>query len=439
MRRLSVFLVLAVVAGAMLALPLLSQQTESRPSVQTIRIEGPIEPAAALYVHRSIQAAEQGRAEALIVLLETPGGLDDSMRSMVKDFFASRVPVVVYVSPQGARAASAGAIITLAAHVAAMSPGTAIGAAHPVGLGGEQPDETMASKMENDAAAYARSVAARRGRNVDWAEQAVRKSVSATEEEAKQNNVVDIVAKDLPDLLSQIDGRKVKTAAGEMTIRARDAEVEQINPSLRERFLHVVGNPNVAYLLMLIAIYGIIFELQNPGSVFPGVVGGIALILALFSFAILPVNLAGVLLIVFGIALLITDLFVPGYGILTVGGLIAFVVGSLILFETRSPVFRISVTLVITMAALTAAFFLFAIGAGIRAQKAKIVTGTEGMIGQVVEARTDIAPKGKVFAEGSYWNAAVEGESVKKGESVRIVGARKLLLIVKKETDQDTA
>lgn len=430
MNRFFVFLAIITIAGILLTSLLYAQS--DHPLVNTIRIDGPIEPATAIYVHRGIATAEENGAQALVILLDTPGGLDDSMRSIVKDFYASRVPIVVYVWPQGARAASAGAIITIAGSIAAMSPGTAIGAAHPVVMGGEQPDKTMSTKMENDAAAYARSIAKRRGRNVDVAEQFVRKSISLTEEEAKKKNVIDIIAKNQRDLLNQIDGRKVTTSAGEVTIRSANARTEPIKSSLRERFLHIVGNPNVAYILMLIAIYGIIFELQNPGGVFPGIVGGVALILALFSFAVLPVNLAGVLLIVFGIALIITDVFVPGHGFLTVGGLVAFVIGSLILFETHSPVFRVSVTLVITMAVVTGAFFLFAIGAGLRAQKAKVVTGREGMIGQVVEARTDIAPKGKVFAEGGYWNAVAQGEPIKRGEMVRIVGMDKLLLKVEK-------
>ncbi|HET6453712.1 MAG TPA: nodulation protein NfeD [Armatimonadota bacterium] len=418
---------------AFLLILLCASALAQQPVVYTMQIEGPIEPAVALYVHRSIQIAERNDAQALIVLIDTPGGLGDSMDSITKDFFASDVPIVVYVWPRGAKAASAGAIIALAANIAAMSPATNIGAAHPVAIGGEQPDQVMSKKLENDAAASARKIAKERGRNVQVAEDFVRKSVSLTQDEAKKQNVIDIIADDQKDLLQQINGRKVQTANRVVIINSRNADVRTIAPSLRERFLHVVGNPNVAYILMLIAIYGIIFELQNPGSVFPGVVGGIALILALFSFAVLPVNLAGVLLIVLGIALLVTDVFLPGHGILTVGGLIAFVIGSLILFETRSPVFRISVTLVITMAAVTGAFFLFAVGAGIGAQRAKVVTGKEGMIGQVAEARTDIAPKGKVFAEGSWWNAVTEGEPIKKGELVCITGMDKLLLRVKKQ------
>ncbi|HUV05803.1 MAG TPA: nodulation protein NfeD [Armatimonadota bacterium] len=434
MKRFCAVLAFVVAAGIALATPGSPQQAETRPLINSIRIEGPIEPAVALYVHRGIGTAERNGAQALIVLLDTPGGLGDSMDSIVKDFFASDVPIVVYVWPKGAKAASAGAIITLASHIAAMSPATNIGAAHPVVMGGEQPDEVMSKKLEQDAAATARKIAHDRGRNMDVAEQFVRKSISLTEDEAKEKKVIDIIARDQNDLLKQIDGRKVKMAGGETVIRSRNARVEKIEPSLREQFLHIVGNPNIAYILMLVAVYGIIFELQNPGAVFPGVVGAISLILALFSFAVLPVNLAGVLLIVLGIALLVADVFIPGHGVLTIGGLIAFVVGSLILFETGSPVLRISLTLIITMTALTGGFFLFAVGAGIRGQRARIVTGAEGMIGQVAEARTDIDPKGKVFAEGSYWNALAEGGPIKKGEPVRVIGVEKLLLKVKKES-----
>lgn len=413
--------------------PASAQQPKAQPLVNTIRIEGPIDPAMALYVHRSIRLAEQNRAQALVVLLETPGGLDDSMRSIIKDFFASKVPIVVYVWPNGARAASAGAIITLASNIAAMSPSSAIGAAHPVGFGGGQLDDTMAKKVENDAAAYSRSIAQRRRRNVEWAELVVRESVSASAQEAKEKNVIDIIAKNLDDLLQQIDGRRVNTSAGAVTIRTKNARTEKIDMNVRESFLHVIDNPNIVYLLMLIGLYGIIFELSNPGLVFPGVIGGISLILAMVSLAVLPVNLTGIILLIFGIALMIADVFVPDVGILTVGGVISFVVGSIMLFETNSPAFSLSLVLVITMAILTGGFFLFAVGAGFRAQKGRIVTGKEGMIGKVVEARTDIDPKGKVFAEGTLWNAETVGEPIRKGESVRIVGMENLTIKVVKE------
>lgn len=424
-----------VCASVIIALLQLSPAL-SAPLVNTMRIEGPIDPAVAQYVDRGIGIAERNQAEALIIQLETPGGLMDSMDAIVKDFLASRVPIVVYVSPSGAKAASAGALITLASHVAAMSPATNIGAAHPVGLGGEQQDKVMSKKLEQDAAATARKIAKERGRNVQVAEKFVRESISLTEEEAKKKNVIDIIASDMNDLLKQLNGRKVKVAGEEKIIHTKGARLVPIEPTIREKFLHVIANPNIAYVLMLIAIYGIIFELQNPGSVFPGVVGGIALLLALYSFAVLPINLTGVLLIAFGIALLITDLFVPGHGILTVGGAISFLVGSLILFETRSPVFRISLTLIITMTILTAGFFLVAVGAGARAQKLRVVTGAEGMIGKIAEARTDLKPRGKVFVEGEYWNAVAEGEPVKKGEEVRVVGVDGLLLRVRKEKSE---
>ncbi len=425
--------IIAVFVAAVVPGGQVSAQAKGRPLIETITVDGPIEPAVAIYVHRAVQQAQGDGAQALVILLDTPGGLDDSMRSIVKDFLASSVPIVVYVWPQGARAASAGGVITIAAHIAAMSPGTNIGAAHPVGLGGGQPDQTMSKKMENDAAAFVRSIAAQRHRNIQWAEQMVRSSVSASETEAKNLGVIDIIAKDQADLFRQINGRKVETNTGTVTINANNPEVRQISTSARERFLHVVGNPNVAYILMLIAIYGIIFELSNPGAILPGVAGGIALILALFSFAVLPVNLAGILLIVFAVALLLIDVFAPTHGILTAGGIIAFVVGSLILFQTQTPAFRVSMTLVITMAFLTAAFFLFAVGSGIRAQRKKVITGKEGMIGEMAEARTDIDPRGKIFAEGTLWNAVTDGEPIKKGETVRIVSMNKLLVKVKKE------
>lgn len=405
-----------------------------KPVIYAIRIDGAIDPAIERYVERAAVMADTEGAQALVILLETPGGLDDSMRKIVQTILGSRTPVVVYVWPQGARAASAGAIITLSAHIAAMSPGTAIGAAHPVSIGGGQPDATMMKKIENDAAAYARDIAQKRGRNVQWAEMVVRESVSATSSEALQKNVIDLIADDLPDLLKKIDNRKVTTSAGETTIRSANADVRQVEMTASEQFLHVIANPNLAYLFMMIAIYGIIFELSNPGAILPGVAGGISLILALFSFAVLPVNLVGILLIVLGIALLLVDLFAPSHGVLTIGGLVSFVIGSLVMFDTpQSPVYQISITLVITTAALTGAFFIFAVGAGIRAQRLRVVTGSQGMVGSTAIARTDLNPAGKVFVDGEWWNAEVEGDPVSKGETVRIVRIDKLRLIVKKE------
>jgi membrane-bound serine protease (ClpP class) len=430
MKRLPVFLFLVVVFGIGCMLPAFGH---GETLVDTIRIQGPIDPATAIYVHRAIGLAEQHDAQALVILLETPGGLMDSMDSIVQDFLASKTPIVVYIWPRGARAASAGGFITLAANIAAMSPNTRVGAAHPVGTGGEALDKVMSKKVENDAAAAARTIARERGRNVQWAEAMVRQSVSATETEAVNKHIVDLIANDMGDLLRKIDGRKVKTADGLVTIHSANAKIEEIDPSARETFLHVVDNPNIAYILMLLAVWGLILELNNPGSILPGVVGGISLIMALFSFAVLPVNLTGFLLILFAVALFLIDLHVPTHGILTAGGIISFLVGSLILFQTPETG-GISVVLVVTMTIVTTLFFVFALGAGIHAQKNRIVTGSEGLIGQVVAARTDIAPKGRVFAEGSWWNAEIDGAPAKEGEMVRIIGTRKLTLIVRKET-----
>ena len=435
MRRFVVFLILLLNAGILVPISIASGEIPQKPLVNTIRIDGAIDPAVALYVHRSIGVAEKNGAQALVILINTPGGLLDSTRSMVQDFYESRVPIVVYVWPQAARAASAGAILSLASNVAAMSPSTNIGAAHPVSIG-TKPDAVMAKKIENDTAAFVRSIAKRRNRPMSWADEVVRNSISVTDTEAKEKGIIDVIAKDQYDLARQLDGRKTTTGSGEFTIHSANARIERIDASLRERFLHAIDNPNITYILMLLAIYGLIFELSNPGAILPGVVGGISLIMALFSFAVLPVNMTGIFLIVFAIALFLIDLHVPTHGILTVGGVISFAMGSLILFESQSPEFQISAALVITMALLTGAFFVFAIGAGIRAQKNRIVTGREGMIGQIGEARTKIDPKGKVFAEGTWWNAITNDEPIDQGEMVRIVGMEKLTLIVKREVPE---
>lgn len=430
MKRLSAFLLFIFAFGIGCIAPAAGS---AETHVDTVRIQGPIDPATAIYIHRAVAQASDDNAQALVVLLETPGGLMDSMNSIVKDFFASRVPIIVYIWPKGARAASAGGFITLAANVAAMSPGTRIGAAHPVGASGQALDAVMSKKAENDAAAGARTTAEKRGRNVQWAEMMVRKSVSATETEAVKKHIVDLIADDQKDLLKKIDGKTVQTSSGKVTLHTANAKIETIEATSRERFLHVVDDPNIAYFLMLLAVWGLIFELQNPGSILPGVVGGISLIMVLFSFAVLPVNLVGILLIVFAFALFLIDLHVPTHGILTAGGIISFLVGSLILFEVPRAEGGISITLVVTMTIATAAFVIYALGAGIRAQKNKIVTGREGLIGQVVTAQTDIAPTGRVFAEGSWWNAQIDGPPAKEGELVKIVGMRRLTLIVRKE------
>jgi membrane-bound serine protease (ClpP class) len=341
------------------------------------------------------------------------------------------------VWPSGARAASAGVFITYAANVAAMAPTTHLGAAHPVGIspsgGSSGEDRTMIEKVTNDAVAEIRGFAARRGRNPDWAEQAVRQSVSITEAQALKLHVIDLIADSPQDLLVKLDGREVRTASGPHRLRTRDARLIEIPMELTERFLQLLSDPNVGFILMTMAIYGIIFELSNPGSVFPGVIGGLALILALASFAVVEVNVAGLLLIGFAMVLFIADIKVPSHGVLTAGGIASFIFGSLLLTEHQAPFLRISLTLILTMAALTAAFFAFAVGAGIRAQRRKVQTGREGLVGAVGVARTDLAPAGTVFVQGELWSAQSENGTIAAGQRIRVTRVAGLHLEVRKE------
>lgn len=407
------------------------------PVVDVIRVTGVIGPATARYVQRGLREAEQSGAEALLIELDTPGGLMKSMDDITKALINSPVPSIVYVWPSGGRAASAGVFITYAATVAAMAPATHLGAAHPVGIapgggvGGE--DRTLMTKITNDAVAEIRGFAQLRGRNADWAEKAVRQSVSITEEEALRLHVIDLVVGSPRELLDRLDGRSVRTAAGVRVLHTRGARLVEIPMDVTERFLQLLSDPNVGFVLMTIAIYGIIFELSNPGSVFPGVIGGLALILALASFAVVEVNVAGLLLIAFSLLLFIADLKVPSHGVLTAGGIAAFVLGALLLTERQAPFLRISLVLILTMAALTAGFFAFAVGAGIRAQARRVQTGREALVGAVGVARTDINPTGTVFVEGELWSAESEDGLIPAGHRVRVVRVRGLHLGVRKE------
>ena len=366
-------LVVAAVSAASLAAAL-----AEAPQVEVITYDGVINPVAAEYVTEAIGAAAERRAEALILKLDTPGGLDSSMRTIVKALLASEVPVIVYVAPTGARAASAGVFITLAAHRAAMAPGTNIGAAHPVAMGGGTMDEEMTRKVENDAAAYIKSIAERRGRNVQWAENAVRKSVSATEQEALTLKLIDLVAPDLPWLLDRLDGMEVATAVGTRRLATKGAQVIERPMGRRLRILSVLSDPNVAYILMLVGIYGLIFELSNPGAIFPGVVGGIALILAFYAFQTLPINYAGLLLIGLAVLFFVAELTVPSYGLLTVGGVIALTLGSLMLVRGDLPGFGLSWGVVAPAVILTVLFFAVMLRYAWRSQRAKTTTGVEG-------------------------------------------------------------
>ncbi len=404
---------------------------EPKREVMVITINGVINPVAAEYIGKSIKRANEKRMEALIIELDTPGGLDTSMRHIVKDIIGSEVPVVVYVAPSGSRAASAGVFITLAAHIAAMAPGTNIGAAHPVGFG-EKMDKVMAEKATNDAAAYIKSLAERNGRNAKWAEDAVRKSISATEKEALKEGVIDLVSKDLNSLLLDIDGRKVKTIMGEKVLRTKNAVVIREEMDFRSRILNLISDPNVAYILMLLGFYGLFFELTNPGSIFPGVLGGISLILAFYAFQTLPVNYAGLLLIILAIILFVLEVKIISHGILTIGGIIAMIIGSLMLFESPAPFMKLSVSIILPAVIITALFFTLTIRLAFKAHKRKPVTGSEGIIGLKGTADTDITKDGgMVLLHGERW-AAYSDEPVSKGEKIIVEAVSDLKVKVRK-------
>jgi len=415
-------------AGAALVLCAAAVRAAEAPRVIVARIAASINPVVADYLEAAIEKAEKEGAALLVVELDTPGGLDASMRQMVQAIIRTPVPVAVYVSPSGARAASAGVLIALAADVAAMAPGTNIGAAHPVSVGGGM-DNTMARKVENDAAAYARSLAEKKGRNGDWAESAVRESASLTEKDALAKNVIDLVEPGLDALLARLDGRRIAKGDTVVVLRTRGATVERFPMGLRHRILSALADPNVAYILMMIGVYGLFFELSNPGAVFPGVVGGIALILGFYSLQTLSANYAGFLLILLGLVLFILEIKVHSYGALTLGGILALVLGSLMLFRSADPYLRLSWTVLAVMIGLSVAFFTTVITLAVRSQLRKPVHGMEGLIGQVGEAGADFAGRGKVFVQGEWWDAECAAP-VRKGDRVVVVGRDGMRLIV---------
>ena len=405
------------------------------PVVDFVRVNGVIGPAMFQYVSRALRQAERDDAQLLLIEIDTPGGLMKSMDSITKVMLGSRMPTVVYVYPVGARAASAGVFVTYAANIAAMAPATHIGAAHPVGvggIGGGSADKTEMTKVTNDAAAGIRGLAIRHGRNGAWAEQAVRQSVSITEQEALRLHVVDLIADSPRDLLAKVDGRSVTTAAGSRRLATRNATIVEVPMDVTEQLLLLLSDPNVGFILMTIAMYGIIIELNAPGLVFPGVFGGLALILAFASFAVVEVNVAGLLLIGFSLILFIADIKVPTHGVLTAGGLASFVLGSLLLTEYQASIVHISLILILTIAALTAAFFTFAVGAGIRAQRRKVRTGPEALIDAVGVARSDLAPRGTVLLQGALWTADAADGVIPAGEPVRVVRIHGLHLDVRR-------
>ena len=399
--------------------------------VYVARVEGIIAPSLAEFFVSAIRKAEDGGAHAIIFELDTPSGLDTSMRVIIKEILRSPAPVIIYVSPSGARAASAGAFITIAAHVAAMAPGTNIGAAHPVQMGGGEADEEMTRKIENDAAAYIRGLAERRGRNAIWAEDAVRKSVSATATEALRLKVIDVVAENRADLLAKIDGRTVETGAGKITLKTKTAKIVEVEMSFRDKILSIISNPTIAYILLILGMAGLYFELSTPGAILPGVLGGICLILAFYAFQTLPINYAGLLLIILGVILFIAEVKVVSHGILTIGGIAALILGSLMLIDSPAPFLQISLSAILGVTAATTAFFVFAIGAVFRAHRRQPATGREGLVGQAGVARTRLNPDGLIFIRGEIWNATC-AEGVEPGEQVQVTSVAGLKLKVKK-------
>ena len=410
--------------------------------VQMIDVDGAIQPVSMMAILHAIERAEKANAEALIIRLDTPGGLMESTWEITSGILNSHVPVIVYVAPEGARAGSAGVYITMAAHVAAMAPSTNIGAATPIGMGGGGQQDTseagktdqqvLRRKVTNDAVAKVRAMAERRGRNADWAESAVREAASITANVALEENVIDLIADNVDDLLEQVDGMMVETVDGEVTLETHDVQVERYEPTWREKFLDRLANPNLAYILMMIGFYGLIFELYNPGAIIPGVVGVISLILAFFAMQTLPVNWAGLLLIVVALVMFLLEIKVPSYGFLTFGGVVSLTLGSIMLFDSPVPAMRVSFSVIIPAVLVTVLFFAVAITFGLRAQKNKVTTGTEGMAGEIGEAVTDLKPRGRIKIGSEYWNAEVRGEPVKKGDRVVVVEGDRLNLVVRR-------
>jgi membrane-bound serine protease (ClpP class) len=407
-------------------MPKVSSGDDKKPVYHVITVAATISPPIATYILQRIEEASKESADGLIILLDTPGGLDLAMRDIAKGILNAPLPVIVYVSPAGARAASAGVIVTIAAHVAAMAPGTNIGAAHPVGIGiGGGMDKTMKEKVENDAVAYVVGIAKKRGKNEEWAEKAVRKSVSITAEEALRLRVIDFVAADLNQLLEQVDGREVSLEKGKKVLKTKGAVTREKKMGIRQGVLAALSDPNIAYILFLIGLAGLYFEFAHPGVILPGIVGGISLILAFFAMQTLPVNYAGVLLILFAIVLFIAEVKVISHGILTIGGIVSLVMGSLLLFDSPDPALQVSLKVMIPALAVISMFFAGVIALVMKAQMRKRLTGREGMMGTEGEAVTDIHERGKVFVHGEYWNAWSD-RFVEKGKKIRVVGVEAL-------------
>ena len=400
-------------------------------TVTSIKIDGAINPVAASFIHRSIEQAASENAACILIHLNTPGGLLKSTRLIVGDILESPIPVIVYVSPAGAHAGSAGVFITLAADIAAMAPGTNIGAAHPVTMQGAS-DSIMNSKSTNDAAAFIRTIAEERKRNLQWAEDAVRQSVAITANEALQKNIIDLIAANDRELLNQADGKMIRRDSASFPLHTRGAVIQIMDMGFTEKLLNIISDPDIAYILLMLGLLGLLFELFNPGIIFPGIIGFISIVLAFYALNTLPVNYAGLALIVFGVILLLLEIKIVSHGMLAIGGIAALGIGSLMLIRPGSglEVMRISRTLIISTVAVTAGFFLFVIGMGLKAQRRKPVMGIESLVGETAEVFDVLDPSGRVSIQGEIWNAVSVSGMINKGEKVRVNEVKNLTLYV---------
>jgi membrane-bound serine protease (ClpP class) len=401
-------------------------------TVVSIHVDATINPAVAAFIHSAIEKTRKEKAQCLIIHLNTPGGLLKSTRTIVGDIIDAPVPVVVYVSPPGAQAGSAGVFITMAAHIAAMTQGTNIGAAHPVGMQSGM-DTTMSEKVTNDAVAFIRTIAEKRNRNADWAENAVRNSVSVTAIVALQQRIIDLIANDDNELFQQLDGRNVRLSSGTVTLHTKSAKVVEYEMSFIEKLLNILSDPNIAYILMMLGFYGLMFELYNPGSILPGIVGVICLVLAFYSLNTLPINYAGLALILFALLLFILEIKIVSHGVLAIGGIVSLLLGSMMLIRRGAgAVGSISWTVIISTTAVTTLFFLFVIGMGLKAQRLKPATGSESMIGETGEAKEELNPLGMVFLHGELWQAESVSGVISQGEKIRVKSMKGFKLFVEK-------
>lgn len=394
------------------------ETSESRP-VHVLELDGVINPVSSQFIREALQDAQNQGAECFVIQLDTPGGLMDSMRDIIKDILSARIPVIVYVHPSGSRAASAGVFISYAAHIVAMTPGTNMGAAHPVTIGQTDSSSAMMEKVTNDAAAYIRSLAEKRNRNVEWGEKAVRESVSITEKEALELGVIDYIVPTLDSLLKVVNGKEVEVGDQNYVLHTENAEIVTIRMNWRFRLLDRISDPNIAYILMLLGMYGIIFELSNPGSILPGIVGVIFLILAFFAMQTLPINYAGLMLIIFAIILFLLEIKIASYGLLSIGGVISMLLGSLMLFDSPEPFFKVSLGVILPAVIFTAAFFMFAVGLALKAQKRKPVSGAQAIIGEVGVAVDRLNLEGQIKVHGEFWNA-LSDSPIKAKEKVKV-------------------